>query len=84
MERKRVIITEYIDPAGLEILAKYFDLVYLPDSPKTRLESVIPDAYAIGVRLAPITAEVIAAAPHLRVVAKHGVGYDNIDVAAAT
>jgi len=84
MERKRVIVTEYIDPAGLEILARYFDVVYLPDSPKVKLEDVIGEAYGIGVRLAPITSEVIAAAPRLKVVAKHGVGYDNIDVAAAT
>lgn len=84
MERKRVIVTEYIDPAGLEILGRYYDLVYLPDSPTTRLEEVVGGAHAIGTRLAPITAEIIAAAPNLKVIAKHGVGYDNIDVAAAT
>jgi D-3-phosphoglycerate dehydrogenase len=84
MERKRVIVTEYIDPAGLEILARYFDLVYLPDSKKVKLEDVIGEASGIGVRLVPITSELMAAAPPLKVVAKHGVGYDNIDVAAAT
>lgn len=84
MERKRVIITEYIDPAGLEILSRYFDLQYLPDSPKVKLEDVVPDAYGIGVRLASISADLIALAPKLRVIAKHGVGIDNIDVATAT
>lgn len=84
MERKRVIITEYIDPAGLEILSKYFELVYLPDAKKVTLADVIGEASGIGVRLAKITADLIAAAPKLKVVAKHGVGYDNIDVAAAT
>ena len=84
MERKRVIITEYIDPAGLEILSRYFDLQYLPDSPKVKLEDVLPDAHGIGVRLASISADLIALAPKLRVIAKHGVGIDNIDVATAT
>jgi len=84
MERKRVIVTEFIDPAGLEILARYFDLVYLPDSPKVQLAQVIDKAYAIGVRLLPVTDELMASAPRLKIVAKHGVGYDNIDVAAAT
>ncbi len=84
MARKRVIVTEYIDPAGLEILARNSDLVYLPDSPKVKLEDAIREAYGVGVRLAPITAELIASAPNLKVIAKHGVGYDNIDVAAAT
>ncbi len=84
MERKRVIVTEYIDPVGLEILERYFDVVYLPKSPRTKLEEVINGAHGIGVRLAPITADLIGAAPDLKVIAKHGVGYDNIDVAAAT
>ncbi len=84
MARKRVIITEYIDPAGLEILARNSDLLYLPDSTKVKLEDAIREAYGVGVRLAPVTAEMIASAPNLKVIAKHGVGYDNIDVAAAT
>jgi len=84
VERKRVIVTEYVDPAGLEILARYFDLVYLPDSPKVKLDQVIGTAYGLGVRLRPVTEELLALAPHLKIVAKHGVGYDNIDVAAAT
>jgi D-3-phosphoglycerate dehydrogenase len=36
------------------------------------------------VRLAPLSAGTIAAAPRLRVIGRHGVGVDNIDVAAAT
>ncbi len=31
----------------------------------------------------PVTARVLAAAPHLKVIAKHGVGYENIDLEAA-
>lgn len=84
VERKRVIITEYIDPAGLEILSRYFDLQYLPDTPKVRLKDVLPDAHGIGVRLASISADLMALAPKLKVIAKHGVGIDNIDVSAAT
>jgi D-3-phosphoglycerate dehydrogenase / 2-oxoglutarate reductase len=84
MERKRVIVTEYVDPAGLEILARYFDLVYLPDSPEVKLDQVIGTAYGMGVRLWSVTEELMASAPNLKIVAKHGVGYDNIDVTAAT
>lgn len=38
---------------------------------------------AIVVRIGKVTEEVIAASPKLKAIAKHGVGYDNIDVAAA-
>ena len=38
----------------------------------------------LGSAQLPVDAEVLAAAPHLRVVSNFGVGYDNVDVAAAT
>ena len=81
---KTVIVTEYVDPIGLERLAAEATLIYLPDTPFTSLEHVIGSASALGVRLARITSEVMDAAPLLEVIAKHGVGVDNIDIAAAT
>lgn len=39
---------------------------------------------AIFVRNEPVTKEMIDQAPNLKVIAKHGVGYDNIDVEYAT
>lgn len=39
---------------------------------------------AIVVRMGKITDEIISASPALKVIVKHGVGYDGIDVAAAT
>jgi D-3-phosphoglycerate dehydrogenase len=42
------------------------------------------DASAILVRSEPVTREMMQKAPKLEIIAKHGVGYDNIDVAAAT
>ena len=44
----------------------------------------IMDVDAVFVRNEKITAEIMDAAPKLKVIAKHGVGYDNIDVEAAT
>jgi D-3-phosphoglycerate dehydrogenase len=47
------------------------------------LAEVVGDADALIVGLDRVDASVLAAAPSLRVVAKHGVGVDNIDVTAA-
>jgi D-3-phosphoglycerate dehydrogenase len=47
------------------------------------LAEVVGDADALIVGLDRVDARVLAAAPSLRAVAKHGVGVDNIDVAAA-
>lgn len=48
-------------------------------SPANLMEHMA-DADAITVRDAPLPIEVLAAAPNLRVVSRHGVGYDNIPV----
>ena len=84
MERRRVIITEPIHSAGLDILKSETELLYLPDGPDRQLADVVGEAHGLGVRVARVTAEIIAGAPGLKVIAKHGVGYDNIDVVAAT
>lgn len=51
--------------------------------PALDLAEVVGDAEALIVGLDRVDASVLAAAPSLRVVAKHGVGVDNIDLAAA-
>lgn len=45
--------------------------------------AALAGSQAIVTRIAPVGAEVIAAAPALRIIAKHGVGVDNIDLSAA-
>jgi D-3-phosphoglycerate dehydrogenase len=42
----------------------------------------LPDADAVILRTQPMTAEAIATAPRLRIVSRHGVGYDAVDVKA--
>lgn len=71
--------------AGLEILRAAPDVEYLelPQHAPDLMEHV-PDADAIIVRMTAITPEVVAAAPNLKVVARHGVGYEKIDVPALT
>ena len=70
---------------------------FLKDALSGDLELVIPESYetedllrelepasAIVTGLAPITADMMRAAPNLRVVGKAGTGVDSIDVEAAT
>ena len=46
--------------------------------------AAVADAEAIIIRSDKVTAEVIAAAPKLKIVVRAGAGYDNVDLAAAT
>src|SRR6202042_1877668 len=63
---------------GLEVIEAY-------GSSPGKLRGLVVDVHAIAVRSETrITAEIIAAAPLLKVVGRAGVGVDNVDVDAAT
>jgi D-3-phosphoglycerate dehydrogenase len=48
------------------------------------LSTLLPEAVAWIAGTAPVTEPMLSASPRLRVVARYGVGYDAVDVAAAT
>ena len=78
----RVLLTEPIDPAGTALLdGAGLDWAFASATDEATLAREAADAEAMIVRVAPVTAAVLSAAPNLKVVAKHGVGCDNIDVA---
>ena len=60
------------------------DIDIVPDGSVPDVRPRLAIAKAIIVRTAKITAAIIDAAPSLKVVARHGVGYDNVDVDALT
>jgi len=55
-----------------------------PDPPKLAQMLRQEKAHALILRTGKAPAEVVKASPELRVISKHGAGYDNIDVATAT
>lgn len=84
MTRPRVLVTERMDPIGVETLAREADVVELYATPGARLEDHLADVDAIVVRILRITGEHIRTASRLKVIGKHGIGVDNVDLAAAT
>ncbi|MFQ6018410.1 MAG: hydroxyacid dehydrogenase [Kiloniellaceae bacterium] len=83
---KKVLIIQPIHEAGLNVLRREADLAYevVTDLAGDHLKAKVKDADAIIVRTARLGAEAIEAARKLRIVSRHGVGYDNVDVAALT
>lgn len=71
-------IRRIVEEAGYELalLEKYTD--------KAQLLEAVADVDALIIRSDKVTAEVIAAAPQLKIVVRAGAGYDNVDLAAAT
>lgn len=83
---KRILIIQPLRPEGLEIFDARKDVSYkvVTDFSEKNLMANVGDADAIAIRTAVITKPVLDAAPRLRVISRHGVGYDNIPVSECT
>jgi D-3-phosphoglycerate dehydrogenase len=80
-----VLIAEELAPAAIDVLAYDFDVRHVDGTDRAALLAELADADAVIVRSATrIDREAMAAAPRLKVVARAGVGLDNVDVPAAT
>lgn len=81
-----VLVMSRLHDNAMSMLDSHSDIEYrvVEDLSQESLTREIADADAITVRTANIPAELINAAPKLKVIARHGVGYDNVDIEAAT
>jgi D-3-phosphoglycerate dehydrogenase len=80
-----VLIAEELSPATVEALGPDFDIRLIDGTDRPVLLSALADASAILIRSATkLDAEAIGAAKRLKVIARAGVGLDNVDVKSAT
>ena len=85
MSKPVVLIAEELSPATVEALGPDFEIRNCNGADRAELLPAIADVDAILVRSATkVDAEALAAAKRLKVVARAGVGLDNVDVKAAT
>jgi D-3-phosphoglycerate dehydrogenase / 2-oxoglutarate reductase len=80
-----VLIAEELSPATVSALGPDFEVRTCDGADRSALLPALAEADALLVRSATrVDAEALAAAPRLQVVARAGVGLDNVDVRAAT
>ncbi|MBM9468096.1 phosphoglycerate dehydrogenase [Nakamurella leprariae] len=80
-----VLIAEKLAPSAMEVLGTEFDIRSVDGADRSALLPALAEADAVLIRSATtIDAEALAAAPKLKVVARAGIGLDNVDVPAAT
>jgi D-3-phosphoglycerate dehydrogenase len=83
--RPIVLIAEELAPSVLEVLGDGFEIRHVDGADRSALLPALADADAVLIRSATqVDAEALAAAPRLKVVARAGIGLDNVDVPAAT
>ena len=83
--RPVVLLAEKLAPSAVQLLGDDVEIRHVDGTDRRALLEAVADADALLVRSATkVDAEVLAAAPKLKVVARAGVGLDNVDVPAAT
>ncbi|HEU5225110.1 MAG TPA: NAD(P)-dependent oxidoreductase, partial [Actinomycetota bacterium] len=81
----KVLVTEKLSDAGLDLLRKDFEVDVRPELAADGLPEAIAPYDALVVRSqTQVRADVIEAGDNLKVVARAGIGLDNVDVDAAT
>ena len=80
----QVLLVEHIHPAGEDLLAQKAQLVYPQPQNAAGILAAIGNCAALVVRNTRITRQIMQAAPKLLVIGRHGVGYDTIDIVAAS
>ena len=82
----RVLISDPMDPKAAEIFrANGVEVDETPGLTKDELKAIIGDYDGLAIRSATrVTADLLDAAPNLKVVGRAGIGVDNVDIPAAT
>src|SRR5271154_485490 len=80
-----VLIADKLAESTVAALGDQVEVRWVDGPDREKLLAALPEADALLVRSATtVDAEVLAAAPKLKIVARAGVGLDNVDVDAAT
>ncbi|KAL9094904.1 MAG: hypothetical protein Q9165_002854 [Trypethelium subeluteriae] len=83
--RPKILIPEKVSPDGLALLQSSFEVDEKRGLSAEELQGIIADYHGLIIRSeTKVTASLLDAAKKLKVVARAGVGIDNVDVEAAT
>jgi len=79
----KILVSEKVHPAGPAMLVEAgHEVIYLENRDQAELAEKIKEVDALFVRVMDVTREMIESAPNLKMISKHGVGVDNIDMEA--
>ena len=83
--KKKILIIQKVHEKGMELINNppNFDVEVTDDTSVENLKSKIKDCDGASIRIAKLSGEVINEAKNLKIISRHGVGYDNIDLKTA-
>ena len=82
----KILIIESLHPEAMKLLDDRTDVVYqlVTDVSEENILAHIGDADALTIRVSPLTEKALQKAEKLKVVSRHGVGYDNVPLKECT
>jgi D-3-phosphoglycerate dehydrogenase len=81
--KPKVLLVQEIHEAGVDLLKQEVEVI-MPKSTKPEdIKAAIKECAGVIVRNQKLTKDIIEAAPNLKVIGRHGAGFDNIDLQAA-
>ncbi len=85
MSKKKILIIQPIHEAGIKLLTDNSNYEYeiLENLEDQDIKSKISNCDAISIRTAKLSGELINCSKNLKIISRHGVGYDNIDLTAS-
>ena len=77
----KIGIIDTMNPKGIELLKshKNFNVDIITDLSKENLLKVLPKYDGVTLRRGKLDSEILKQCKNLKVIARHGVGYDNVD-----
>ena len=81
-EKKKILVIQKVHDKGMELIKNHpnFIVDVTDDVSEENLKKKIVDCDGVSVRIAKLSGEVMNEAKNLKIVSRHGVGYDNIDL----
>ena len=78
----KIAIIEEIDKEGLKLFDKNSKFSYeiITDTSEENLIRVLPNFDGCSLRVSKLTSKIMSACKNLKIISRHGVGYDNIDL----
>ena len=81
-DKKKILVIQKVHDEGMDLIENHpnFETEITEDLSIENLKSKIVDCDAVAIRIAELPEEVINLSKKLKIISRHGVGYDNIDL----
>ena len=87
-DKKKVLIVQNIHHKGIELLKNRSDFEYEILDSEEMVDKIDPELFkqkikdcdALSIRTEKLPGEIISSAKKLKIISRHGVGYDNVDL----